>query len=230
VLTEEALGFVVRVFRRTEGETVRMGLGVCRFFRRSAVTGAKVGGAAAVTATAVLGSFAMTGSPAGALAPPSSAPQVTTYDGTCSALDGAIVEPVTVSFFGQAPGATHQGAQVFLAGVRETVTFPPSTVFDAIGEGLNPLIGTATADMNATNTTTGTVNMTPTPIPFNLPLTLGQPATFTVLTPTRVGPWTAGGSGTITFTPGAITLDISLATFTCTPNSPTVVGTTVIRP
>ena len=137
-------------------------------------------------------------------------PPVTTYTENCTVL-GFLTVPVTVNFFGRAPGATHPGAPVDLSGVRNTVTVPASFVNQAIELlGLTSLTGQiTTSDINGTNTTQGTVNTIPTPIPFTAKLTEGQPAIFQFpSSPVTVGSWTAGGSGTIIFTPGD--LDVTL--------------------
>lgn len=86
-----------------------------------------MGGAAAVTATAVLGGLAMAGSPAGASGPSGNQPPVTSYSECCS-VAGILSFPVTVDFSGQAPGATQPGLPVVLSAVRSHVTVPASLV------------------------------------------------------------------------------------------------------
>lgn len=205
------------------------------FSLRAAATVAKVGGAAAVTAAALLGSLAMTGGPASALGPPAGVPPVTSYSDTCS-VAGVINFGVTVDFFGQAPGATHPGRSVDLHAVRSTATIPASFVNLAVGvlhlSSLNFTI--IAANINATNTVEGTENTLPAPVTVNVALTAGQPASFQIpTTPATVGPWTAGSSGTITFTPGKVIETVTVfgltLPVTCSPTSEPVLGTTVIR-
>jgi hypothetical protein len=206
--------------------------------RRAAVSIAKVAGAAAISATATLGGLAIVGgaTPAGALGPPSTVPPVTNYTETCSVL-GIISFPVTVSTFVTAPGGTQAGHSVDMHAFRSTVSIPASFVDLGISIlGLSSLSGqVTTVDINTTNTTNGTVNATPTPVPFSVALTEGQPATFTVPnTPATVGPWTAGSSGTITYTPGDVDLSVSALGLsipvTCAAPSPApALATTVIH-
>jgi hypothetical protein len=203
--------------------------------RRVAVTIANVSGAVAITATAVLGSVAMTSGPARALGPPPSATPVTTYTVNCPVLLATV--PVTVNFFGRAPGATRPGAPVVLSGVRITVSLPANVVNLSIQElGFTSLGAQITADnINATNTTEGTVNATPTPVNFTVNLVPNQPFVFQVLrTPATVGPWTAGRSGTIAFTPGDLDLTLIAPggltdSSRCTPATTPTLGTAVIR-
>lgn len=204
--------------------------------RRVTGTTAKMGGAVAIAATAVLGGLAMTSGPAGALGPPLSVPPLTTYTSNCSVL-GIITFPVTVTTFAAVPGATPAGGSVDLYAFRSTVTVPASFVDLGIAFlGLTSLDGQlTTVDINATNTTNGPVNATPTPIPFSVTLTEGQPANVTLpSTPATVGPWTAGSSGTITYTPGELAFSVSALGLSipivCTPESPVqTFGSTAIH-
>jgi hypothetical protein len=194
-----------------------------------------VGVAAVFTATAMLSSLAISSGPAGAVGPKGNQPAVMTYTVNCPVLFATV--PVTVNFFGRAPGATPPGAPVVLSGVRITVSLPASVVNLSIQElGFTSLGAQITADnINATNTTEGTVNATPTPVTFTVTLIPNQPFVHQVLsTPATVGPWTAGGSGTITFTPGD--LDVTLVapgglseSSSCTPATTPTLATTVIR-
>jgi len=200
-------------------------------------TAAKAGGAVAIAATGVLGGLAIGGGPAGAVGPPLSVPPVSVYTSDCSVL-GIISFPVTVSTFTAVPGGTAAGAPVNLQAFRSTVTVPASFVDLGISLlGLTSLNGQlTTVDINASNTTNGTVNAVSAPTPFSVTLTQGQPANVTLpSTPATVGPWTAGSSGTtITYTPG--TLDFSVSALglsipiVCTPESGAqAFGTTVIH-
>ena len=149
---------------------------------------------------------------------------------------GVLSFPVTVNFFGRAPGSTQPGLPVVLSGVRSKATVPASFVNLAINVlGLKSLSFTITeADLNASNTVEGTENTLPAPIDVTVPLTLNQPATFQIPSaPATVGPWTAGSSGTISFTPGNVdetttVLGLTLP-ITCTPTTEPVLGHTVIR-
>jgi len=207
-----------------------------RFSGRAAAVAAKLGGATAVAVTATLGSLVIASGPAGALGPPSGVPPVSTYTENCNVL-GIIQFPVTVDTFARAPGGTQPGASVDLHAFLSTVSIPASFVDLGIQIlGLTSLSGQiSTVDIDATNTTAGTVNATPTPIPFSVQLTEGQPASFQFpSTPATVGPWTAGPSGTITYTPGAIELSVNALGLSiplaCTPTSPPpTLATTVIH-
>jgi hypothetical protein len=125
--------------------------------------------------------------------------------------------PVSVNFISQPPSAAAPGTSVALSGVRMTVSMPADVVNAAIRDlGFTVLDAEITADnINATNTTEGTVNATPTPIDFTITLVANQPFVQVLNMPATVGTWTAGKSGTITFTPGD--LDVTL---TPTPNEP----------
>lgn len=220
----------------TKGNGTVHKLQFCRISNRAAVRAAKMGGAAAITATAALGSLAMASGPAGALGPPSTVPPVTTYTSNCNVL-GIIEFPVTVSTFAAVPGGTSSGGTVDLHAFRSTVSVPASFVDLGIELlGLTSLSGQITAvNINATNTINGTVNATPTAIPFSATLTEGQPANLSFLsTPATVGPWTAASSGTITYTPGELDFSVSALGLSipviCTPASPMpTFGTTVIH-
>jgi hypothetical protein len=206
------------------------------FARRVSSRTAKAGGAVAIAATAVLGGLALASGPAGALGPPLSVPTQTAYTSSCSVL-GIINFPVTVTTFAAVPGGTSAGGTVNLQAFRSTVTVPASFVDLGISLlGLTSLNGQlTTVDINATNTTNGTVNAVPTPEPFSVTLTEGQPANVTLpTTPATVGPWTAGNIGTITYTPGELAFSVSALGLSipivCTPESPApAFGTTAIH-
>lgn len=80
------------------------------------------------------------------------------------------------------------------------------------------------------------MNATPTAVPYSVPITGGQPATFQVpSTPATVGTWTAGNSGTITYTPGPVDFTFNdvgfIVTATCVVPPPIpALGTTKINP
>jgi len=120
--------------------------------------------------------------------------------------------PVTLNIVGQAPSATTPGAPVSLSGVQTTLSLPADVVNNtlAVDFGITSWDTAITADnINATNTTEGTVNATPTPVDFTVNLIENQPVVQVLNnTPETVGTWTAGSSGTIVFTPGD--LDVTL--------------------
>lgn len=198
---------------------------------RRAVWAAKIGGAGVITACVALGGLGVGSDPAGALA----VPPLNTYTSDCNVL-GIITFPVTVTTFVAVPDGTSAGGNVALHAFRSTVSVPASFVDLGIALlGLTSLSGQLTAvDINATNTTNGSVNAIPTPMPFSATLTEGQPATFTLPSkPATVGPWTAGSSGTITYTPGEIDFSVNALGLSipivCTPESSApAFGTTVI--
>lgn len=162
---------------------------------------------------------------------PSRVPLVTSYTMNCSALGGLIHFPTSVSTSTRAPGATLAGHSVDLVGFQTTVSVPADFVNLLLEVGLTSLSGQVTTlDVNATNTINGTVNIAAMPLDFTVPLTRNQPASFTIPnTPARIGPWTAGSSGTIVFSPGQMDLKASVA-ITCSAPSPTpTLGMTAIR-
>lgn len=185
---------------------------------------------ATIMSTALLGfaGLAALAAPAGAssgtptsLGPPSTVPPVTNYALTCDVL-GIFKIHLGTSTFTEAPRATQPGGSVNLTAFRSTVSIPASFVDLAIAFlGVHSLSGDITTlDVNATNTTNGTVNAAATEIPFTVQLTEGQPASFTIPnTPATVGPWTAGSSGTIVFTPGTVVLTLHGIPVTCNPPS-----------
>jgi alpha-tubulin suppressor-like RCC1 family protein len=133
---------------------------------------------------------------------------------------GATTFAATVT--GTAPSSVGAGQPVEVQGYQVSLLAPSSLVDDilALG-GKSPLVGTVTvADVSATGATPGTINAASTPLGFSAALASGQAATIAPA-PVPVGPFRAGASGTIDFTPGAVTITgqfpvIGQATIPCT--------------
>ena len=140
--------------------------------------------------------------------------------------------PLTVSISAQAPESAHAGSPVSLHAVRGEIALPTNLVNLALAFGITSLSGQVTTlDFDATNATPTAVNAAPTPLNFGpIPLVENQPATLTIPdTPATVGPWTAGNSGGIAFTPGEINLS-ALLPISCVPTGTVApFATTVIR-
>jgi len=182
------------------------------------ITTARIAAAAATLAAAGAGVAALGSTPA--LAQTSA---TLTY--SCAfPIIGA--QSIDITINATAPASVAPNSQFNLTNVQ-TETVIPGSVTQELYLVEKSISGTVTEfDINTTDASPSTLNAAATPIPFGpLPITPGQPLTVTVpASPTTVGPFTAGSSGTATLAPGNITISTAILGTTysilCTAPSP----------
>jgi alpha-tubulin suppressor-like RCC1 family protein len=166
-----------------------------------AVPAASTGGGA--VAAAVAAAAGATGASAGVAFQPAAGGPVT------GAYSCAVPVAGTISFSAQftvsgVPASVAAGGQVTVTGYQASVEIPASFVDDLLSLGAtSPLTGDVDkAYVDASDATPSTINPIAKPIGFSVPLVQGSPAD--VKSPAvNVGPFTAGASGTVQFTPGS---------------------------
>ena len=126
-----------------------------------------------------------------------------------------------------APSSVTAGSTFSVTNVQSKTTLPGSLVtLIMVGFKVSSIKGTVTTfDLNATGATPATINVASTPFSFSYNTTQNQ--ALTIVTPSSpiasVGTWTAGSSGSVTISPGPITIKTIVGTspvvVSCTPPS-----------
>jgi hypothetical protein len=182
-----------------------------------------------VTALALAGAAGLAGlavalPPAGAVTS-TVTPKAVSVAYTCKTSTGTL-KP-TVSFVVTAPKPLSKPGSVSLTGFEGTVTISAlqlNAASKALGNAAFTIVAKTNMVVNATDAKTAAVKVLKTPETFSIPVKANPTNTkaFTGHLPSKagtVGPWTASKAGTMTFSAGSITLDVTSPlseTVTCT--------------
>jgi hypothetical protein len=134
---------------------------------------------------------------------------------------------VPVTYTATAPASVAPSGAVSLSAFQVSASIPASTVdkIIAFAGSIKSISGKLTViNLNVKGGSPSTLNVAATPIPFTAPVSKGHPATLTVpSSPTTISGITAGSSGTVSVSPGLITIATTVkginVTVACAPSA-----------